>query len=336
MGSTDPRHITLLLNPAAGRGRVHRLLPRIVRRLEQELPDSQLRVVQSANPDDLVRQALLAVSCATGPEPGIRPDALCMLGGDGTASIGLNACAGSGVSLGVIPAGTGNDFVRGIGAPRSARDAVTAIVAGVARRIDLTAVHLVRHADPTTHHTQNGDAQPMLQARSGDSQPFCHVGSVVCTGYDAAVNMHVNNSPIDLGKLSYVWALLAERRSFRPERYRMSIDGGPDRNLDALLVAVGNAGVIGGGIRICPEADPSDGRLDVTVVHPVRMTKLARSLPALYSGGIAAIDEVETFRCRRIVLDGDWQEATGDGEPIGPGPLDMRCDPGCLDVLVAP
>lgn len=290
------------------------MAPRIARRLARALPGSQLRVVMSTSARDARGLAEEAVAKGRQSPRGRRPDVLCVVGGDGTANIGVNACAGSGVQLAVVPVGTGNDFVRGVGAPRRPDRAVSAIIAGRTRRIDLLC------------------ARGALAGGRGERR----VGSVVSTGYDAAVNMRVNNSPVDLGKLSYAWAVFAEIRHFVPRHYVMSLDSGPRRSFDALLVAVGNAGFIGGGIRICPLADPGDGLLDVTVVHPVPVRTLVRLFPSLYSGSFTRIDEVETFRARTVSLDGDWQVATADGEELGSPALELHVDPGCVDVVVGP
>lgn len=313
MSVADPAHVTLLVNPTAGHGAAHLMAPRIAHRLMEALPESTLRVLMSTSAQDARELAEEAVANARAPQDGRRPDMLCMVGGDGTANVGLNACAGSSVQLAVIPVGTGNDFVRGIGAPRRLKRAVAAVVAGHTRRVDL----LLARGALAGHRTEH------------------RVGSVVSTGYDAAVNMRVNSSPVDLGGLSYAWAVFAEMRRFGPRHYEMSLDGGPQRDFDAILVAMGNAGFIGGGVRICPNADPGDGLLDVTLVHPVPRRTLVRLFPSLYSGTFTRIDEVETFRARSVRLGGDWACATADGEELGPPVLDLRVDPACVDVVVA-
>ena len=97
-----------------------------------------------------------------------------------------------------------------------------------------------------------------------------------------------------------------------------------------MLVAVGNTTSYGGGMLICPDADPTDGLLDVTIVHPVSRAKLLRLLPQMYSGRFARDPCVEQLRAR---------ERTG--RRAGPGRLRRRradrrrparhraCDPGC-------
>ncbi|WP_177170043.1 diacylglycerol/lipid kinase family protein [Propionibacterium cyclohexanicum] len=306
--------MTLLVNPAAGHGVAHLMAPRIARRVAAALPDSQLRVVVSTSPADARALAQEAVEKGEYPrEAGRRPDVLCVVGGDGTASVGFNACAGSSTQLAVIPVGTGNDFVRGVGAPRRPDHAVAALIAGHTRRIDLL---VARGALAGDRHEKR-------------------VGSVVSTGYDAEVNLRVNDSAFDLGKLSYAWAVFSQARRFHPRHYAIRLDSGPVREVEAMIVAVGNAGYIGGGIRICPQADPTDGLLDVTLVRPVGLRTLVRLFPQLYSGNFTRIDEAETYRVRSVHLDGDWPCATADGETLGPAALDLGVDPGCVEIIVA-
>ena len=71
---------------------------------------------------------------------------------------------------------------------------------------------------------------------------------------------------------------------FSPLHYRLTLDG-EVREQRAMLVAIGNTRAYGGGMRICPDADPFDGRLDVTIIHPVSRFKLLRLLPQMFSGG---------------------------------------------------
>lgn len=293
---------TLVVNPAAGRGRARRLLPRIVDALRAGRPGVDLEVVASTSATDAEDACRVAV--------GTR-DALVVVGGDGMTSLGLNAAAGSGVPLGIVPAGTGNDFCRGVGLPTRWREAVDVVLAGHVDHLDLMGV------------TGN-----LADARS---ERF--VGSIVSTGFDERVNHRTNQLPVTVGALSYAWSTLAELRSFRPLRYRIELDDVP-RELDAMLVAVGNAGVFGGGMRGCPDADVRDGLLDVTIIHPVGRGTLLRLLPRLFDGSFVRHPAVELARAQRVRVDGDGLWAMADGEDLGRVPLLCRAVPGALALFV--
>ena len=85
------------------------------------------------------------------------------------------------------------------------------------------------------------------------------------------------------GPRRYDLAILVELARLRPRRYTLRLDGVP-HELDAVLVAVGNCPSYGGGMRICPDADPTDGLLDVVVAGRVDRRTLVRVKPRIYQG----------------------------------------------------
>ena len=298
-----PSLLTLVVNERSGGGRAGRILPKVARRLREQVPTAELHIVSSSSwteAEKLTRTAALEA------RPG---DALLVMGGDGMAHLGLNAAAGTEATLGLIPAGTGNDFARGIGVPRTIDEAVEVIVAGRTRTVDLAHI-------------------------SNNTFPQRYVGAVVSTGYDARVNRSTNHIRLRLGALSYGYIAMRELASFSPLHYDMIIDG-VRRRQEAMLVAVSNTGVFGGGMRIAPDADPADGLLDVTVVGPVSRTTLLRLLPSMYSGAFIKHPCVEQFRVRSIELAGEGLFVMGDGEELGEVPVRVECVPEALKVFVA-
>ena len=298
-----PRLLTLVVNERSGGGRAGRMLPKVARRLREQVPTAELHIISSSSwteAEKLTRAAALEA------RPG---DALLVMGGDGMAHLGLNAAAGTEATLGLIPAGTGNDFARGVGVPRTVDEAVGVIVAGRTRTVDLAHI-------------------------SNDTFPRRYVGAVVSTGYDARVNRSTNHIRLRLGALSYGYIAMRELASFSPLHYDMIIDG-VRRRQEAMLVAVSNTGIFGGGMRIAPDADPADGFLDVTVVGPVSRTTLLRLLPSMYSGAFVKHPCVEQFRARSIELAGEGLFVMGDGEELGEVPVRVECVPGVLKVFVA-
>lgn len=293
------RQLALVVNPAAGHGRSRRVTAIVEQRLAAAGVRHTTTIATSAD------HALQACTDAAGA--GV--DGVLVVGGDGMAHIGLNACAGTGVPLGVIPAGTGNDFARGIGNGGDWKTAVAAVLAGTTRSIDLAEV-----------------TGPLYRGTSE------FVGCVVSTGYDERVNFRANHSRLDLGKLSYLGAVLAEVRRFAPLRYRIELDGAA-RELDAILVAVANSGIFGGGIRIAPDFDLADGLLDVVIVHPVSWRVLLALLPRIASGRPFDHPAIERVRVRRAVIDGDGLYGMADGEPLGRPPLTVTAVPGALRIF---
>lgn len=297
-----PRLYTVVVNERSGGGRAGRELRNVLRYLATHLPSAELNVVSSQSIDHA--ESVCRSAAAAGREG----DAVIVVGGDGMAHIGLNACAETPTTLGIIPAGTGNDFARAVGVPKSIREAVVAIARGGTRTVDLC-------------HLSNGGRRHR------------YVGAVVSTGYDAVVNRATNDLRLRFGALSYGWIALRELRVFEPFRYRLRIDG-EAREQEAMLVAVSNTGVFGGGMRIAPGADPADGWLDVTIIHPVSRGTLLRLLPTLYTGGFTGHPAVEIRRARSVDLAGDGLFVMGDGEELGDVPVTVDVSPAALRVFV--
>lgn len=292
------RRVALVVNPEAGHGSGRLLTPGI----ESSLRDAGVEPVTTLA--DSAEHA--AAACVEAIASGA--DGLAVVGGDGMAHIGLNAAARTGVALGVVPAGTGNDFARGLGI-RNWRDGLAAIVRGRTGTVDLTEV---------TGELYEGERR--------------YVGCVVSTGFDERVNFRANNAGLDLGTLSYLGALLAELRSFRPLRYRLVVDG-VERELDAMLIAVANVGIFGGGIRIAPGYDLADGLLDVTIVHPVSRLRLMTLFPRLRGKNFVRHPCLEYLTASEVIVDGPGLHGMADGEPLGRPPLTCTAAPGALTIF---
>ena len=99
-----------------------------------------------------------------------------------------------------------------------------------------------------------------------------------------------------------------------------------------MFVAVGNAGWFGGGMQGCPDADVTDGLLDLTVIHPVSRATLLRLMPAIYTGKFVRDPAVELLRAKEVVVDGDGLYAMADGEELGNVPLTLRAVGDCLTI----
>ncbi|HEY0237485.1 MAG TPA: YegS/Rv2252/BmrU family lipid kinase [Friedmanniella sp.] len=301
-GSGGAVSIALVVNPAASRGRAQTLLPEVVGRLRDagHAVDVALSRTPAEAPELVTRAA------ASGA------DVLAVMGGDGMAHLGVNAVAdhavahpdGSVLALGLVPAGTGNDLARSLGLdPADLSAAVAALAGGATRAVDLL--------------------------RVGDRW----VGTVLATGFDALVNARANRMSRPRGAARYTIAALAELRTFRPLPYALVVDGVP-RDLEAMLVAVGNTGSYGGGLRICPAADPYDGWLDVTVIHPVGRAKLLQLLPQMRTGRFASDPCVEQLRARTVSIARGAHRLYGDGEDLGATPVTATSVPGAIRVCL--
>lgn len=293
--------VAVLANPVAGRGRHAGLLPTVCDLLAGTgRPVHLLSAGSAAEASDACRAAVAGGAAA-----------LVTVGGDGTVHAALQALAGTGVPLGPVPAGTGNDFAAATGLPTDPIAAATLIAdalrTGREYRVDLARV-------------------------SAAARPDHWYGAVLAAGFDAIVNERANRMRWPSGPRRYDLAILIELVRLRARRYRVTLDGEP-HDLDAVLVAVGNCASYGGGMRICPAADPTDGLLDVVVAGPVGRGTLIRIKPRVYRGSHLDHPQVHSYRARQVTLEAAGVTGYADGERLGPLPMTVTAVPGALRLL---
>ncbi|MGA5496357.1 diacylglycerol kinase [Streptomyces cinereoruber] len=310
--------ITLFVNPTAGRGRG----AQAARPALDALRDAGLsvRTVLGHDAADALRRAREAVADGTG--------ALVAVGGDGMVSLALEVVAGTSVPLGIIAAGTGNDFARTLGLPVRDPAAAARVAAGILKDTGGRAVDLGRVTSGGTAATGTS-AAGTATAEAGARW----YATVLASGFDSRVNDRGNRMRLPAGRFKYDLAILAELAAFRPVPYRLTLDGGRIVEVDATLVAVGNGTSYGGGMRICADARTDDGLLDVTVVGDCDRTTLLKVFPRVYKGTHLDHPEVTTYRTRTLALDAPDTTGYADGEPLGPLPLAVECVPAALRVL---
>ncbi|MFI5606709.1 diacylglycerol/lipid kinase family protein [Amycolatopsis sp. NPDC051903] len=292
----------LAVHPASGHGAAARIAEAVADRLRPAVDRLDVLVATSVEES----RALMRSSHTEGL------DVLVVLGGDGAAHQGVQFCADHDVALGLVPSGTGNDLARALGTPPDALQAADALAAalrtGTRRRLDL--------------------------GRTADAW----FATVLCSGFDAAVNARANNLHWPTGPRRYDVAILAELAAFTPRPITLRTDE-QTLELDATLVAVGNTPYYGGGVPICPRATPDDGLFDVTIIGAAGRLQLLRLLPGLRTGAHLGHPAVRTLRTRTLAIDApgtpdgrDWP-AYADGESQGTTPVTATCVPGALTVV---
>ncbi|MFC9338963.1 diacylglycerol kinase family protein [Streptomyces sp. NPDC057020] len=325
--------LTLFVNPTAGRGRGSHAAQPAARALRDA--GFSVRTVLGHTADDALRRAREAVAAGTG--------ALVVVGGDGMVSLALRAVAGTRTPLGIIPAGTGNDFARALGLPLgdpAAAARVTARILGTtgARAVDLGRIGT---GGDTAGAGDTGGGGDVARGRdiagagdtAGGSGTGRWYGTVLASGFDSRVNDRGNRMRLRAGRFTYDLAILAELAGFRPVPYRLTLDDGRVVETDATLVAVGNGSSYGGGMRICADARLDDGLLDVTVVGDCDRRTLIKVFPRVYKGTHLSHPKVTTYRVRSLTLEAPDTTGYADGEPLGSLPLTVSCVPGALRVL---
>ena len=293
--------VALLANPAAGHGKAMKAAARARARFATH--GIAVRELRGNSPEHSRALALEAVAAGV--------DALVVVGGDGMIHLALPAVVGTATPLGVIPAGTGNDQAREHGWPRgSAEDAADVIAAGNLKDIDIG----------------------IAETSDGRTTYF---GSVLASGFDSLVSDRTNRMRWPHGRARYNLAMLAEFVNLRPLPFRVTLADATVIEQDLLLVAVGNTKTYGGGMRICPDADPTDGLLDVTVGGATSRRKVLAQFPSVYKGTHITRPEVQTFRTPSLRIESPGINAYADGEYVGPLAVDVSLLAKGASILVA-
>jgi diacylglycerol kinase (ATP) len=290
----------MVVHPQSGLGRAGRVAGTVAERLRTVVTD--LVIVEASTVEESHRLMRAAADL----------DLLVVVGGDGSAHQGVQFCADTGTTLAVIPAGTGNDIARTLaGAVQDPLDATD---------------HLVRAI-------KDGHRTTIDLGRVTDGPWFA---GVLCAGFDSAVNERANRMRWPSGPRRYDLAIVAELTKLRHGRLTVEDDCG-QIELDATQIAVGNIPYYGGGIPVCPGADPTDGLFDVTLLRRASRFDLVRMLPGLRTGNHVNHALVSTSRTKRIRLgEANGWVAYADGERIGPLPVEVTCVPNALKVVGRP
>ncbi|MEZ0338570.1 diacylglycerol kinase [Mycobacterium sp. pV006] len=295
---TDRTRVTVLTNPASGHGSASHAAERAVAQLHKRGTD----VVAVAGRDAAHARALVEGALERGM------DALVVVGGDGIVSLALQVLARTDIPLGIVPAGTGNDHAREFGIPTGNPEAAADIVVdGVADAVDLG----------------------LIEGVDGTRRWF---GTVMAAGFDSLVTDRTNRMRWPHGRMRYNVAMVAELSRLRLLPFRLTFDE-KEVVTELTFAAFGNTRSYGGGMLICPHADPRDGQIDVTMVASASRTKLLRLFPTVFKGTHVDLDEVSTARARVITVDSPGINAYADGEYVCPLPVRITAVPGALQVL---
>ncbi|BCT76817.1 hypothetical protein SCMU_26590 [Sinomonas cyclohexanicum] len=240
-------------------------------------------------------------------------DAVVVVGGDGAVNLMANVLAGTGIPLGVIPAGTGNDVARLLGVPlASVDDAVTVLLSALEEGPRVLDLGRIDWAGGHRHYV-----------------------AVASAGFDSRVNERANAWRWPRGQARYTLAVLRELVSFRPIPFELVVDGAGMAQR-AMLVSVANGPSFGGGMRVAPGARADDGLLDLVVVRPLSIPAFLAVFPKVFRGAHVGHPAVELSTVRSVGIGGPGVVVYADGERVTGDPVTISVAPRALAVLAAP
>ncbi len=240
---------------------------------------------------------------------------LVVVGGDGSVNEVANGIAGrEDVDVAVIPRGTGWDFARTYKIPHKLDGAVGVALTGRARTIDL---------GRATYRAWDG------------SEASTYFANVASAGMSGAIAQRANDTTKVLGgKISYLWATLAVFARWQNSELRVTVDD-ESRVGQMHDVVVANGRTFGGGMIICPEAEPDDGLFDVLTIGDLTKGDLLVTLPKTYRGRHLPHPKAELLRGAVVTIDADAPLPVElDGEQPGTTPVRFEIVPGALRVRV--
>jgi diacylglycerol kinase (ATP) len=290
------------VNPTAGGGRALSCLPRIRKVFEAASVPAEFIIVRNAR--ELEPNALAAI------RSGQR--LLLAMGGDGTFQALVNAAYGTEVILGVLPAGTGNDFAAALQLPDDPVAATEAVQRAQPKRVDLA------------------------RARTADGRVRLYLGGGGL-GIDAEAARHASGAfrhwP---DRVRYIASALRAFCSYRSIVVRAEFPESefPPMEVNTLLAAVLNTPTYGAGIKLAPEAHLDDGWLNAVIVEELSVFQVLALSPGLLKSGELRTPHVKRTRVQAVKFTTDRLCIFhGDGEILGPTPVEIEVVPQAVRVL---
>jgi YegS/Rv2252/BmrU family lipid kinase len=306
-----PRTVRFVLNPAAAGGRARRRWCRIEPQVRSAFPQAELH--ETSAPGEAT--TLAADAARSGVE------LVVAVGGDGTLHEVLQGLmtvdAAARPVLGLLPAGSGSDFARGMAIPADPEQALALLVEGEARAVDVGLIDAVDEAgEPVRRFFLNG----------------------ADFGLGATVVARMRHRPRLLpAKLAYHLATVRTLLGYRNPTATLRVDGGEPYPRVFKSVVVANAPFFGGGMCIAPDAVVDDGELDLVELGDLGRLEAIRRLRETYLGGRIAHEDIHYSRCRNLYAESPSRVMIqADGEAVGCLPATFDRLPASLRVLLPP
>jgi diacylglycerol kinase (ATP) len=277
---------TFIVNPTAGKGAGKK----VFRSLEGALKEKGIayQVVETTGPGHATQAARTADT-----------PVVVSVGGDGTINEVANGLSGSGKHLGIIPAGSGNDFIKSVHISGKPLRALETLMQGSVRTVDIGSVRCTP--------TKEG---------AGNFEPRLFVNGVG-VGFDAAVAARTREIKYLSGTALYVLAVLQTLGKYTPPTFNIE-SVGFTRQTKGLLIAIGNGTCAGGGFYLTPDARVDDGVLDICSVNDKNIFQILSLMPRVMRGKHHNVPGVTFFREKALTITADEPFFVhADGEIVG-------------------
>lgn len=304
----EPRFVSrevpalVFVNRAAGHGRARTYLPRMRSLFESLHFPAQFVETESAVELESAARSALSQDQRT----------LLAMGGDGTFQALANGVYGSEAIIGILPTGGGNDLAAALGLRGDVFRATQEVLKGKPRPVDLVRV---RTAD-------------------GRSRLYAGGGGV---GLDAEAALLASGLYRRLpGRFRYIASALRAFSDHRPLAVQLEFPGAELCSVEAncLLVGVLSTPSYGAGVRLAPDALIDDGLLDLVLIEDLTALAVLKLLPRLMGSGELCTSRVRRWKARKVRIRADRPSLFhGDGEILGPTPVEIDVVPGAVQVL---
>lgn len=284
----------LVFNPVAGHGRSQKQLDEVKRIFDEKGVEYSVHETTAEGHATKLAKSLV--------EKGAK--FIVAIGGDGTIAEVAKAIYGTDASLGIIPAGTGNDYRRAVGVPDEIEKSVDFLLKGKPTPCDALEV--------------NGEIYL----------------NIISMGFDVEVAKRANSYKI-FGSAAYTLAAI-DRALFAKNQYATITIDGQEMKKNMLLVAIGNGSHYGGGMNSLPTADITDGLLDICLIDATTPLNILKMLPKYVAGTHMDMDIVHIYSAKEILvkLDDKKLPINADGEILEPtDTLHVKLLKGIINVI---
>lgn len=279
------REIHYLINPSSGKGKGKNVIPIIKEIMNKAGITYKIKVSKCKG----MLTQLTVASVTEGATD------IIAVGGDGTLREVMAGMYCSDVQLGLIPVGTGNDFSKYFGLPNDFKSAIMVIINGNVQSIDIGLVNKI---------------------------PFINVMSC---GIDSEIINLVSSYKKWLpGSIAYFLCSIRAITKYKPICMEIEIDG-KLKEIELILIAIGNGTHFGGGMAITPEAKLDDGYLDICIIRKMPVWKLLKCFPMLIKGNHIQIEEVTYYKTKALKATFNKCNimANIDGDLLVNGPIEV-------------